>query len=211
MVLVLVKVTKSKITSLIFIFDIWKFLITFDWNFDINLNKVCQSSNILVNIMKEYIDVFGHILCTSFNNSTKATNFSRNLKLADTAHLQKKSKKCIKGNYRPVCKLPNSIVKVYFFAKYHFLFKVYLFGLRKSLSAEQCLLEILKKWKKSVDNGKSTDSWLTGLLKVLDGLDDKLFIVKVWTYGFNMAALKLIHDCLWNKKQQTKINSSYSG
>lgn len=54
----------------------------------------------------------------------------------------------------------------------------------------------MKKWKKSVGNGKTTDSLLTGLLKVLDGLDDKLFIVKVWTYGFNMAALKLIHDCL---------------
>ena len=131
MVLVLVKVTKSKITNLIFIFDIWKFLITFDWNFDINLNKVCQSSNIPVNIMKEYIDVFCHILCTSFNNSTKATNFSKSLKLANAAHLQKKSKKCIKGNYRPVCKLPNSIVKVYYFAKYHFLFKALSIWLKK--------------------------------------------------------------------------------
>ena len=109
---------------------------------------------------------------------------------------KRKVKNVLKVTIGQYVNCPIVLQKCIFSQNIIFFLKYYLFGLRKSLSAEQCLLEILKKWKTSVDNGKTTDSLLTGLLKVLDGLDDKLFIVKVWTYGFNMAALKLIHDCL---------------
>ena len=37
-----------------------------------------------------------------------------------------------------------------------------------------------------------------------------MITAKLNTYGFNLAALRLIHDYLSNRKQQTKIDDSYS-
>ena len=46
-------------------------------------------------------------------------------------------------------------------------------------------------------------------LLVFDCLDHELLIFKLNAYGLNLPALKLIHDYLSNRKQRTKINSSY--
>ena len=51
---------------------------------------------------------------------------------------------------------------------------------------------------------------LTDLSKAFDCLDHKLLISKLNAYGFGLTALKLVHNYLTNRKQQTKINSSYS-
>ena len=69
---------------------------------------------------------------------------------------------------------------------------------------------MLEKWERSVDNGKAFGTLLTDLLQVFDCLDHKLLIAKLNTYGFSLTVSKLIHDYLSNRKQQNKINSSYS-
>ena len=46
--------------------------------------------------------------------------------------------------------------------------------------------------------------------KAFDSLDHELFIAKLNAYGFSLTALKLIHNYLSNRKQRTKINSTYS-
>ena len=51
---------------------------------------------------------------------------------------------------------------------------------------------------------------LTDLPKDFDCLDRELLIAKLNGYGFSLTALKLVHNYLSNKKQRTKINSSYS-
>ena len=50
----------------------------------------------------------------------------------------------------------------------------------------------------------------TDLLKVFDCLDSALLIAKLNIYGFSLTAIKLVHNYLSNRKQWTKINSSYS-
>ena len=55
-------------------------------------------------------------------------------------------------------------------------------GLRQGISAQHCLLVMIEKWKKCVD---------------------ECFI-------FSLSTSKLIHNCLYHRKQRTKINSSYS-
>ena len=40
-------------------------------------------------------------------------------------------------------------------------------------------------------------------------LDHELLIAKLNAYGFSLTALKLVHSYLSNRKQRTKINSSY--
>ena len=69
---------------------------------------------------------------------------------------------------------------------------------------------MLEKWKRSVDNSKMFGALLTDLSKAFDCLDHKLLISKLNAYGFGLTALKLVHNYLTNRKQQTKINSSYS-
>ena len=182
----------------------------------LDVNKASQSSDIPTKIVIENVDIFGDFICTSYNNTVKSSQFYQNLQLADITPAYKKGKKDIKENYRPVSILPN-LSKIFeklmfkemsqFFDK---IFSKYQCGFRKGFSTQQCLLAMLEKWKRSIDNGKSFGALLTDLSKACDCLDHELLIAKLNAYGFHLSALKLIHDYLSNRKQRTKINSTYS-
>ena len=66
------------------------------------------------------------------------------------------------------------------------------------------------KRSKKIDNGKMFGALLTDLSKAFDCLDHELLIAKLNAYGFSLTALRLVHSYLSNRKQRTKINSSYS-
>ena len=51
---------------------------------------------------------------------------------------------------------------------------------------------------------------LTDLSEAFDFPNHELIIAKLNAYGFSLTALKLVHNYLSNKKQQTKMSSSYS-
>ena len=51
---------------------------------------------------------------------------------------------------------------------------------------------------------------LTNLSKAFDCLDYELLIAKLNAYDFSLTALKLVHNYLSNRKQRSKINSTYS-
>ena len=69
---------------------------------------------------------------------------------------------------------------------------------------------MLKKWKRSVDNSEMFGALLTDLSKAFDCLEHELLIAKLNAYGFSLTALTLVHNYLSNRKQRTKINSTYS-
>ena len=48
---------------------------------------------------------------------------------------------------------------------------------------------------------------LTDLSKAFDSFDHELLTVKLNDYGFNLPALRLIHDYLSNRKQRIKIEN----
>ena len=79
-----------------------------------------------------------------------------------------------------------------------------------SEGTEQCLLGMLEKWKRSVNDNNMFSAFLTDLSKSFDCLDHELLIAKLNGYRFSLAALKLVHNYLSNTKQRTKISSSYS-
>ena len=85
-------------------------------------------------------------------------------------------------------------------------------GFRKRYSTQHCLLNLLEKWKRSVDKGKSFGALLTDLSKAFDCFDHELLTAKLNEYGFDLTALRLIYDYLSNRKQRTKIDkySSWS-
>ena len=127
-----------------------------------------------------------------------------------------KGKKDIKGNYRRVSILPNlsKIVEKCMLEQMSQFFEnivwKYQRGFRKGFSTQQCLLAMLKKWKRPVDNSKMFGALITDLSKAFDCLDHELLIAKLNACGFSLTALKLVHNYLSNRKQRAKINSSYS-
>ena len=90
------------------------------------------------------------------------------------------------------------------------IFKKQQCGFRKGYNTQQCLLKMLEKWKRSVDEGKVFGALLTDLFKAFDWLDHELLIAKLNAYGFSLPALRLINNYLSNWKQRTRIRNSFS-
>ena len=68
---------------------------------------------------------------------------------------------------------------------------------------------MIDKWKKAVDNNKAFGALLTNLSKAFDCISHGLLVAKLHAYGLSLPALKKIQDYLLNRKQRTKIGSSY--
>ena len=154
----------------------------------LDANKASQNSDIPIKLLKENADIFSDFVCASFNSSINTSKFPENLKLADITPAYKKGKKDIKGNYRPVSILPN-LSKIFekqiFKQMSHFFENIlskYQCGFRKGFSTQRCLLAMLEKWKRSVDNGKAFGALLTDLSKAFDCLDHELLIAKLNAY-----------------------------
>ena len=145
-----------------------------------------------------------------------ATIFPHDLKFADVAPIYKKKSKASKDNYRPVSILSN-ISKVYerciydqiqtYFDK---ILSKYQCGFRKGYNSQHCLIALIEKWKKSVDNGGAFGALLTDLSKAFDCVTHELLIAKLHAYGFDKRSLVLIHNYLFNRKQRVKVNDSHS-
>ena len=69
---------------------------------------------------------------------------------------------------------------------------------------------MIDKWKKAVDNNKVFGAILTDLSKAFDCICHDLLVSKIHAYGLSLPALKMIQDYLLNRKQRTKVGSSYS-
>ena len=83
-------------------------------------------------------------------------------------------------------------------------------GFRKGFSTQKCLLAMLERWKRSVNNSKMFGALLTDLQKAFDCLDHEFLTAKLNAYGFSLTALKTAHNYLSNRKQRKKINPSPS-
>ena len=113
--------------------------------------------------------------------------------------LHKKGRKDNKENYRPVSILPalSKILGRILFEQISVYFDKFLSdqqcGFRKGYSTQHCLLNLLEKWKNSVDKGKAFGALLTDLSKAFDCLDHELLTAKLNAYGFTLPVLPLIH------------------
>ena len=161
-------------------------------------------------------DIFAPILYNNFNNNINNGTFPSKLKTADITPTHKKNERILKENYRPISILP-AISKIYekLLAdqlNIHFekILSKFQCGFRKGFSAQHCLIYMIEKWKKSLDNKGAAGALLTDLSKAFDCLDHGLLIAKLEAFGLDYPSLNIINSYLSNRSQRVKINSRYS-
>ena len=69
---------------------------------------------------------------------------------------------------------------------------------------------MIEKIKKALDNSEHCGLLLTDLSKAFDCVKYELLIAKIHAYNFDLNALTLIYSYLSDRKQRTKIKSSFS-
>ena len=182
----------------------------------LKLSKAVQDSDIPVKILKENSDFFAEYIYLQFNEAVDSSKFADFFKYADITAGFKQGLRNQANNYRPISILP-VISKI--FEKIicgqlsnHFdnILSKFQCGFRKGYSPQHCLLLMIDKWKKAVDNHKVFGAILTDLSKAFDCICHDLLIAKLNAYGLSLPALTLITDYLQNRKQRTKIGSTYS-
>ena len=87
---------------------------------------------------------------------------------------------------------------------------IYLCGFRKGMSSQNCLLLLIEKWRKCVDNNGKAGVLLTDLSKAFDCLVHDLLIAKLHAYGFDYQAIKLLYNYLSGRLQRVRVNASFS-
>ena len=80
---------------------------------------------------------------------------------------------------------------------------------QRGYNAQNCLITLIEKWKKSV-NGGAFGTLFTDLSKAFDCLSHELLIAKLDEYGLDKYTLKLVNSYLLNRKQRVKTNDKYS-
>ena len=138
------------------------------------------------------------------------------MKYEEVTSIHKKDDKTGKENYRPISILPN-LSKVYKRLMYNQIdpyfpstFSKFHYGFRKGFNAQHCLLGMVEKWCKALDEGGETGAVLTDLSKAFDCIDHNLLIAKLNVYGFEKQWINFIYSYLAKRKQRTKVDSVIS-
>ena len=130
--------------------------------------------------------------------------------------VHKKGVKLDKTNYRPVSIL-SALSKIFERLLFYQLntymnpnLSMYQWGFQNNMSPQNCLLFLLEKWRKSLDNKGKAGVLLTALSKAFDYLNHDLLIAKLNAYGCDFNSLKLVYSYLTDRLQRVRINSSNS-
>ena len=87
---------------------------------------------------------------------------------------------------------------------------MYQCGFRNRFSAQHCLIATTEKWRQSLDSGGQAAAVLANLSKAFVCIHHELLIAKLNAYGFDNLSPTFINSYLSERKQITKINSSFS-
>ena len=177
-------------------------------------NNKSAGGEIPIQILKESEFTFG-ILTNCINKSIETGCFPDRLKAANITPIFKKDDPLDKANYRPVSILP-LISKVYERLIYNqlseysesFLSHI-LCGFRKAHSTQHALFKLFQSWQKELDNGGFVGAILMDLSKAYDCIPHELLIAKLKCYDIGNGSLRLLLDYITNRKQRTKMGSSY--
>ena len=137
------------------------------------------------------------------------------MKLSNITTLHKKGRKENKENYRPV-RILSPLFKIWertHSVCFNNILSDQQCGFRKGCSTQHFLLNLLEKWKSSLDKVKSF-----GALLIYIQISHRYLIVSILKCSLQNT-LRLLHydaaiqknlDYLWNRKQKIKIYDNYS-
>ena len=146
-----------------------------------------------------------------FNDAVTLSKFPSSLKTVNIKAVFNKGTKNFKESYRSISILPlvSGIFEIIICEQLTMFFEnilsKYQCGFRKGHGTQHCLLLILEKWKKALDNKEIFGALLIDLSKAFDCLNYELLIAKLHAYGLSLSSLKLVHDYLLNRKYRTKV------
>ena len=83
-------------------------------------------------------------------------------------------------------------------------------GFRKAHSTQHALFRLLQEWQNELGKSGFVGTILMDLSKAYDCLPHDLLIAKFEAYRIGKSGLNLLLNYLSNRKQRTKVNSSYS-
>ena len=182
----------------------------------LDVKKASLSSSIPSKFIKDYSDICSKPLTDIINDGIENSYFDIGLKYADLTPVHKSEDTTNKKNYRNISLLP-AISKIFerflhtqIVTYMEEFLSPFLCGYRKGYSAQYALLAMLEKWRISLDNGGYGGGILMDLSKAFDTLDHNLLIAKLFAYGFEKDALRLVKSYLSDRWQRVKINTSYS-
>ena len=156
------------------------------------------------------------MLTDCINDALSQGIFPDSLKFANITPVHKKDEATDKQNYRPVSVLPllsKVFEKVIYDQLSQYLDKYLnslLCGFRKAHSSQHALFKLLQAWQEELDKSGFVGTILMDLSKAYDTLPHDLLVAKFEAYGIDKNGLNLIHNYLTNRKQRTKVSSSYS-
>lgn len=151
-----------------------------------------------------------HPFTSSINFSISNCKFPGPLKKGETTPIFKGKETFSKENYRPVScltgmsKIWESQIAVQINDFFSTIFDDKLSAFRKFYSCEYVLLNATEEWKLALDDNKCVGTVLMDLSKAFDCLPHKLFIAKLYAYGFSVDACTLLASYLSNRTQRVK-------
>ena len=182
----------------------------------LNISKPTTFNNIPAKILKEFSDVCSNQVNRLYNTCILEGNFPDAMKLADITPSHKTNDRCLKENYRPVSIL-SSLSKIFETIMYNDIYiymekklSPYLCGFRKGYSTQYCLMIMLERFRKALDDKNKFAALLTDLSKAFDCLNHELLIAKLAAYGFGQVSLSMILSYLSGRKHRTKVNNYLS-
>ena len=167
-------------------------------------------------ILKLSAGVISSELKDIINSAFDSGLFPDKLKLAEITPIPKNGDSKDVNNFRPISILP-SVSKLIEKAMANQLEKYFgtifsslLCGFRKRYSTQHALLQLLRSWQKSLDEGNVVGTILMDLSKAYDCLPHDLLIAKLAAYQVDFDSLCLLHNYLSNRFQRVKIGAKFS-
>ena len=182
----------------------------------LNPKKATTFNNIPVKSLKLTSDLCSPVLNKIWSEAVNLGEFPRELKLADITATYKNGDTTSVENYRPISVLPvvskvfEKIVQEQIVSYIDQYLSPFLCGYRKGYSTQYALLGLIEKWKKMIDNQGYSGAVFMDLSKAFDTINHELLLAKLYAYGFDKQALRLIRCYLTDRWQRTKVNKTFS-
>ena len=159
------------------------------------------------------MDIISPLIAKIYNESISNLDYPTLLKMADITPIHKKDETTKKDNYRPVSILPviskifEHIIFDQISSYIDSLLSPFLSGFCQGFGTQHCLIVMLERWRKALDNNSEAGAILTDLSNAFDCINHELLIAKLKVYGFEHDSLAYIYSYFSERKQRTKVNS----